>query len=68
MVYPHYHIENYYDYFNLGSGTGYSVLEIVNAYSKALGRELPHKIAPRREGDVAVLTANPTKAKTILGW
>lgn len=41
-------IENLYDYFNLGSGVGYSVLQIVQAYSKAMGRELPHEFAERR--------------------
>jgi UDP-glucose 4-epimerase len=61
-------IENLYDYFNLGTGVGYSVLQVVNAYSEALGRELPHQYAPRREGDVEILTANPTKATTVLNW
>jgi GDP-D-mannose dehydratase len=60
--------ENHYDYFNLGTSVGYSVLQVVNAYSKPLGRELPHQYAPRREGDVEILTASPTKATTVLNW
>ena len=60
--------ENWYDYFNLGSGNGYSVLEIVKAYSKAMGKELPHVFAERRAGDVAILTANTAKAKKYLNW
>ena len=54
--------------FNLGTGKGYSVLDIVKAFSKAYGKELPYKIAPRRPGDLAVCFSDPTKAKDILGW
>jgi UDP-glucose 4-epimerase len=53
---------------NLGTGTGYSVLEVVGAASKAVGRELPHKIVPRRPGDVAAIYADPALAHTMLGW
>jgi UDP-glucose 4-epimerase len=60
--------QSWYDYINLGSGVGYSVLEVVRAYSKALGRELPYKLADRRPGDVAILTANPQKARDVLQW
>jgi UDP-glucose 4-epimerase len=44
------------------------VQEIVTAYSKVIGRELPHRFGERREGDVAVLTANPEKALKDLKW
>ena len=54
--------------FNLGTGKGYSVLAIVKAFSKAYGKELPYKIAPRRPGDLAVCYSDPTKAKEVLGW
>lgn len=54
--------------FNLGTGKGYSVLDIVKAFSKAYGKELPYKIAPRRPGDLAVCYSDPTKAKEVLGW
>lgn len=53
---------------NLGTGEGTSVLEIIKAYSKACGIELPYKIAGRREGDVAVCYADTEKARRILGW
>lgn len=54
--------------FNLGTGKGYSVLDIVKALSKAYGKELPYKIAPRRPGDLAVCYSDPSKAKEVLGW
>lgn len=54
--------------FNLGTGKGYSVLDIVKAFSKAYGKELPYKIAPRRPGDLAVCFSDPAKAKEVLGW
>ncbi|MBR5872298.1 MAG: UDP-glucose 4-epimerase GalE [Oscillospiraceae bacterium] len=54
--------------FNLGTGDGISVLEMVNAYSKACGHEVAYKIAPRREGDIATCYADATKAEKILGW
>ena len=54
--------------FNLGTGKGYSVLDIVKAFSKAYGKELPYKIAPRRPGDLAVCYSDPSKAKEVLGW
>ncbi|TDX26961.1 UDP-galactose 4-epimerase [Modicisalibacter xianhensis] len=53
---------------NLGTGTGYSVLEMVAAYEKACGRPIPYKIAPRRAGDIAEFWADPTKAAEELGW
>lgn len=53
---------------NLGSGRGYSVLEIVKAFEAASGRHVPYAIAPRRDGDVAECWADPTKAAQELGW
>lgn len=53
---------------NLGTGVGYSVLDIVKAYEKASGRKIPYEIVPRRPGDVASNWANPQLAKEILGW
>lgn len=54
--------------FNLGTGVGYSVLDIVKAFNKAYGKELPYKIAPRRPGDIATCYSDPSKAKEVLGW
>ncbi|MDR7240474.1 UDP-glucose 4-epimerase GalE [Neobacillus drentensis] len=56
------------DAFNLGTGTGYSVLEMVADFEKASGRKVPYKIVDRRPGDVAVCYADPFKAKNELGW
>ena len=53
---------------NLGTGTGYSVLEMVAAYSKAIGRPLPHKIVGRRAGDVPIYCARTDKAAEVLGF
>ena len=53
---------------NLGTGEGSSVLDVLNAYSEACGQKLPHQIKPCRDGDVAVLTARPEKAKATLGF
>ena len=54
--------------FNLGTGTGYSVLDMVHAFSRACGRDIPYRIAPRRSGDIAACYADVTKAKEVLGW
>jgi UDP-glucose 4-epimerase len=54
--------------FNLGTGTGYSVLDIVKALSAACGHDIPYRMAPRRPGDVAACYADPTKAVQALGW
>ncbi len=53
---------------NLGTGRGYSVLEVVSAFEAACGRALPHEIAPRRPGDAPVCYADPSLAERILGW
>lgn len=54
--------------FNLGTGNGYSVLDMVNAFEKANGVKVPYVIAPRRSGDVAVCYADPAKSAEVLGW
>lgn len=54
--------------FNLGTGQGTSVLEVIKAFSEECGRELPYVIEPRRAGDVAANWADCTKAKELLGW
>lgn len=54
--------------YNLGTGNGYSVLDMVKAFSKASGQEIPYKIVDRRPGDVAMCYADPTKANNELGW
>lgn len=54
--------------YNLGTGVGYSVLDVIKAFSKACGRELPYVIKPRRDGDVASNYADSSKAKSELGW
>lgn len=53
---------------NLGTGKGYSVLDVLHAYEKACGRELPYVIDPRRPGDIAACYADPAKARDELGW
>jgi len=53
---------------NLGTGVGYSVLDIVRAFEKASGQSVPYKIAPRRPGDVASCYADPQRALALLGW
>lgn len=53
---------------NLGTGTGYSVLEIVRAFEQASGRPVPYTIAPRRPGDIASCFADPQQAFELLGW
>jgi len=53
---------------NLGTGQGYSVLEMVAAFEKASGRKVPYRIAPRRPGDIATCYADPAFAQEILGW
>mgnify|MGYP000436051606 CR=1 FL=1 len=54
--------------FNLGTGQGYSVLDMLQAFSKACNKKLPYKIAPRRAGDIAKCYADSTRAKSELGW
>ena len=54
--------------YNLGTGKGYSVLDMLKAFETATGKKVPYKIAPRREGDIATCYADPKKAKEELGW
>ncbi len=54
--------------YNLGTGTGYSVLDIVKAFEKACGKKIPYKIAPRRAGDAATCYSDPSLAQKELGW
>lgn len=54
--------------FNLGTGTGSSVLEVINTFEKVSGKKLPYKIVGRREGDITSAYANTDKANTVLGW
>ena len=54
--------------YNLGTGTGYSVLDMVKAFEKSTGKKVPYKIAPRRAGDIATCYANPEKAQQEIGW
>jgi len=54
--------------FNLGTGRGYSVLEVVHAFEEASGRKVPCVFAPRRPGDLAEVYADPSRAERLLGW
>lgn len=54
--------------FNLGTGIGYSVLQVKDAFAKACGKEIPYEIMERRAGDIATCYADTTKAKEVLGW
>lgn len=53
---------------NLGAGRGYSVLEMIDAFSRAIGRPIPHRLGPRRPGDLPEYFADPTLAQRLLGW
>jgi UDP-glucose 4-epimerase len=53
---------------NLGTGRGHSVLEVIGAYERASGRPVPYEIVPRRAGDVSACYADPTRARSLLGW
>jgi UDP-glucose 4-epimerase len=53
---------------NLGTGRGYSVLEVIRAFERASGRSIPYDIVPRRPGDVAACYADPSRAREALGW
>lgn len=54
--------------YNLGTGNGYTVLDVINAFSRASGKPVPYKIVSRRPGDIAACYANPQKANEELGW
>jgi UDP-glucose 4-epimerase len=53
---------------NLGTGRGYSVMEVIDAYARASGRPIPYEVVPRRPGDVATVFTDPTRAQALLGW
>lgn len=57
-----------FDVYNLGTGIGYSVLDMANNFAKACGHEIPHVFAARREGDIATCYASTEKAERELGW
>lgn len=54
--------------FNLGTGNGLSVLQLIDTFERATGVKVPHSIAPRRAGDIEQVWADPTRANTVLGW
>ncbi|WP_461671205.1 GDP-mannose 4,6-dehydratase, partial [Mycobacterium tuberculosis] len=54
--------------YNLGTGRGYSVLEMIKAFERASGRRIPYRMAARRAGDIGACYANPAKANAELGW
>lgn len=56
------------EYYNIGTGTGYSVLDVVKTYESATGKKIPYQIEARRPGDIAACYADPTKARDVLGW
>ena len=62
------HIKEGVSIYNLGTGHGYSVLDVVKAYGKACGKEIPYEIKPRRAGDIAQCYSDPSKAEKELGW
>jgi len=61
-------MQSNFDFFNIGTGKGSSVIEVVNTFKKVTGTNLNYKIVARRKGDVVEAYANTTKAKSILGW
>ena len=56
------------EYYNLGTGHGYSVMELIESFSKACGKVIPYKIGPRRDGDIDMSYADSSKAERELGW
>lgn len=61
-------MEGAVEVYNLGTGKGYSVLDVIHNFSKACGKEIPYEIKPRRAGDIATCYADPAKAYKELGW
>jgi UDP-glucose 4-epimerase len=57
-----------FEVFNIGTGEGYSVLEVIAAFESATGRKVPHVIGPRRNGDIVAVWADTTKVNEVLGW
>jgi UDP-glucose 4-epimerase len=62
------HIKHGISIYNLGTGKGVSVLQLIEAFKKASGKDIPYQITDRRPGDVASCYASPDKAKKELGW
>ncbi len=58
----------FYDVFNIGTGKGSSVLEVIKTFEKVTGEKVPYKIGPRRPGDIIANYADPSKSKEVLGW
>lgn len=56
------------EHFNVGTGVGYSVLEIIRKFEEVVGKSVPYEIGPRREGDIVSIWAETSKAKGVLGW
>lgn len=56
------------EYFNIGTGKGYSVLEMISTYQRVTGKQIPYVMAPRRPGDIGECYADPSKANDVLGW
>ena len=56
------------DIFNLGTGHGYSVLDVINTFEKVNNVKIPYEIVARRPGDIASCYADPAKAERVLGW
>ena len=54
--------------FNLGTGVGYSVLDMIKAFERVSGRKVPYEIVARRPGDIATVYASPDKSAELLGW
>jgi UDP-glucose 4-epimerase len=59
---------NHFETYNLGSGQGHSVLEVIHAFEAATQKTIPYKVVDRRAGDLAIYYADPSKAETALGW
>lgn len=60
--------DNFYDTFNLGTGEGNTVLELVKTFEEVSGQALPYSIGPRREGDISAVWADVQKSRSLLGW
>ncbi|MDZ4137009.1 MAG: GDP-mannose 4,6-dehydratase, partial [Paracoccaceae bacterium] len=54
--------------FNIGTGTGYTVLQMITAFARVSGRDIPYEVVARRPGDVAAMLADPAKANRVMGW
>ena len=61
-------MKSVFEVFNLGTGNGYSVLEVINAFEKVSGQKLNYKIVGRREGDIIQVWADPSFSNKELGW